>query len=266
MNQSNVFVKIFVLACVFSVIMAIGKDFLYWGNEDTNLNERTFSSATDKSNIIWNAGLAITLSVWTRHKQLSETPINVYDDVLDISYIVANKQIARDKIISTNMIIVNDYLNVLKTDVKWLLASWNDRATTLDLFLDQLEYRLTNAEENIKTLKLQGKNLQDSRGRSMNEIKILKDKIDSSFKNYDSESTIDNLDMYLDAQEQYRYSHTYLVFVSEFIKKYETLNAYNKRFISALKANRDALIKNTKVVIPDSGSDFLKKLDLIWAE
>lgn len=263
MNQSNVFVKIFVLACIFSVVLAIWENLMYGEAEDTNFNEKTFSSASDKSDIIWNAWLAVTLSVWTRHKQLTETPINVYDDVLEISYIIANKQIARDKIISTNMIIINDYINILKTDVKGLLASWSDRSTTLDLFIDQLEYRMTNANENIKTLKLQGKNLQDSKARSASEIAILKSNIDSSFKNYDSETTINNLDMYLDAQEQHRYSHTYLVFVAEFIKKYEALNAYNKKLISALKTNREALIKNTTVIIPDSGSEFLKKLDLI---
>jgi hypothetical protein len=39
------------------------------------------------------------------------------------------------------MIILNEYLNVLKTDIKSLLNSSNDRALTLNAFIDQLEYR-----------------------------------------------------------------------------------------------------------------------------
>jgi hypothetical protein len=39
------------------------------------------------------------------------------------------------------MIILNEYLNVLKTDVKSLLSASNDRSATLNAFIDQLEYR-----------------------------------------------------------------------------------------------------------------------------
>jgi hypothetical protein len=39
------------------------------------------------------------------------------------------------------MIVLNEYLNILKTDIKGLLDSSNDRSSTLNAFIDQLEYR-----------------------------------------------------------------------------------------------------------------------------
>jgi hypothetical protein len=72
---------------------------------------------------------------------MSETPIAVYKDVMTISQIIANNSKAQDKIITSNMLILNEYLNVLKTDVKALLSASNDRSSTLNAFIAQLEYR-----------------------------------------------------------------------------------------------------------------------------
>lgn len=51
-------------------------------------------------------------------KQVRETPATAYGDVMDISYILANKQVARDKLISQNMLLLNEYLSILKMDLK----------------------------------------------------------------------------------------------------------------------------------------------------
>jgi hypothetical protein len=60
---------------------------------------------------------------------------------MTISEIISNNNKAQDQIITSNMLILNEYLNVLKTDIKSLLNSSNDRASTLNAFISQLEYR-----------------------------------------------------------------------------------------------------------------------------
>jgi hypothetical protein len=42
------------------------------------------------------------------------------------------------------MVIIQEYLNVLKTDVRQLINSKIDKLAILNAFIDQLEYRYTS--------------------------------------------------------------------------------------------------------------------------
>jgi hypothetical protein len=75
--------------------------------------------------------------------------------VFSIGEIIANQNEVKDKIITQNMITLNEYLNVLKTDVKGVLSSSNDRASVLNAFIAQLEYRYKVANTNMKQLEAQ---------------------------------------------------------------------------------------------------------------
>jgi hypothetical protein len=52
-----------------------------------------------------------------------------------------NNNQAKDRIITANMIAINEYFNILKTDIRSLLSSSNDREFALNSFIAQLEYR-----------------------------------------------------------------------------------------------------------------------------
>jgi hypothetical protein len=56
------------------------------------------------------------------------------------------------------------------------------------------------------------------------------------------------------------------VFVNQFIKQHEFLNNYNRTVLDTLINNKKALINESFVVLPDSGTQFLKPLDLILDE
>jgi replicative DNA helicase len=68
----------------------------------------------------------------------------------------------------------------------------------------------------------------------------------------DTTATLTNIDDYLKAIEESNYSRTYIVFVNKFINSYNTLNNYNKILLDTLINNKEILIKNTQVVLPDS--------------
>jgi len=85
-------------------------------------------------------------------------------------------------------------------------------------------------------------------------IESLKLKIESDFKNNNPEESVDNIDEYLKLKEEYYYSRTYIVYINHFLAEYNYLNNYNKVLLDTLINNKDALIKDAFVVIPDSSA------------
>ena len=61
-------------------------------------------------------------------------------------------------------------------------------------------------------------------------------------------------------------SRTYLVFIDKFLANYEILNNYNKKILDTLINNQEILIKNSQVVIPNTGWDLLKELKILYTE
>lgn len=233
---------------------------------EADKNSDNFVEAWAKDLIIAPIWVAITTNIWTKLKERSEAPANIYSDVMSISYILGNKQIARDKIISQNMIQINEYLNVLKMDLKTSLNQATDRATVLDAYINQLEFRYSSTLENISALKNQRAILASSLKENNTEIEQAKKKMSSDFKIFDSESVIEDVDTYLKARDSYTYARTYIIFIDKFIAYYTYLNNYNKKLLDTLINNKDIIVKNSQLVIPDSGSDLLKSLNLIYSE
>jgi hypothetical protein len=257
--------RIFALTSVFFVLINVVWYFLNVDKSDAALTNKENYVSNDIQ-IIWNVWVAIATNIWTREKELSETPVNVYKDVFTISQIISDNNKAKDRIITLNMIILNEYLNVLKTDVKSLLSASNDRSATLNAFIDQLEYRYKTWVENLNTLTLQKTQLTTAYNSSIRKVDTIKAKIWSDYGHMDTTATLTNIDDYLKAIEESNYSRTYIVFVNKFINSYNTLNNYNKILLDTLINNKEILIKNTQVVLPDSWSQFLKDLNLIYDE
>jgi len=87
-----------------------------------------------------------------------------------------------------------------------------------------------------------------------------------AYKNLDYDTTEDLLTKYLAEKERNTYARTYLVFLSKFIATYNTMNTYNKTLLDTLINNREALIKNVTIVLPDSGTNLMKQLNLVKTE
>lgn len=262
----QVFLKIFMLTSVFFVIINYFWYFLNAEveNKSTNSNKQKFVSRDIE--IIWNVWVAISTNIWTRHKQTKETPINLYKDVVEIWYILWNNNVAKDKLITANMIFLNEYFNILKTDIRSLLSSSNDREFALNSFIAQLEYRYKVWIENLRNLNSQKVELTKAFENSNLEINKLKDKIWNDFWNFNNNETIKNIDSYLEIKKENTNALTYIIFINKFIDYYTILNNYNKKVLDTLINNKEILIKNTQVVIPDTGWELLKQLKILYSE
>lgn len=262
----QVFIKIVMLTGVFFVIINYFWYFLNAEveNKSTNSNKQKFVSRDIE--IIWNVWVAISTNIWTRHKQTKETPINLYKEVVEIWYILWNNNVAKDKLITANMIFLNEYFNILKTDIRSLLSSSNDREFALNSFIAQLEYRYKVWIENLRILNSQKVELTKAFENSNLEINKLKDKIWNDFWNFNNNETIKNIDSYLEIKKENTNALTYIIFINKFIDYYTILNNYNKKVLDTLINNKEILIKNTQVVIPDTGWELLKQLKILYSE
>lgn len=211
-------------------------------------------------------GVAIALNVGMKEKMKQDVPVTAYADVMPIAEVLADKGVGQTKLISTNMVAASEYLNILKTDVNKLLDSATDRVAMLDSFIDQLEYRYKTTNTYLTTLTAQISELQGAVTTSDAKIESLKNDLTAAYKNLDYDKTEEVLTNYIDEKNKNTYARTYLVFLGRFVSTYQTLNAYNKTLLDTLINNHDALAKNATVVIPDSGTDLMKQLNLVKTE
>jgi len=150
------------------------------------------------------------------------------------------------------MVAVDEYKNILKTNVKQLIDSSYDKPRILNAFIEQLEYRYTLGLDNAKKLNKQKTVFLNNMNKVNEKISNLKKKIETDFKNNDSKESLKNIDNYLEFKKEYYYSKTYTVYINHFLAEYNYLNNYNKLLLDTLINNKNALIKDSFVVIPDS--------------
>jgi len=229
-----------------------------------NSNNSNFKNINTST--LWKTWVAITTNIWIRYKQRQETPATIYKDIFSISEIMSDQKLANKELIWNNMLIIEEYKNVLKTDIKQLIDTSYDKPKMLNALIEQLEYRYVLWTENIKNLNEQKTIFESSMDTTNTKIETLKIRIDSDFKNNDSTASLENINNYLDLKKEYYYARTYTVYINHFLSEYNFLNWYNKLLLDTIVNNREAIIKNAYVVIPDSGSELLKQFNLLYDE
>lgn len=121
-----------------------------------------------------DTAVALSLNVGLSKKAQIETPVRLYEDVMPIATVLADKGEGRKKVISSNMVAASEYLNILKTDVNKLLDQSSDRQATLESFTDQLKYRYKSTNEYLKTLSAQRTELQAAVTEASSKIDTVK--------------------------------------------------------------------------------------------
>jgi len=269
-KQFNKFlVKVFTLSAFIVLVFNIWDNLINASISEENIvvnKVNTTEFRKINSSTIWKTGVAITTNMWIRYKQRKETPATIYSDIFSVSEIISNQSNANKELIWTNMIAVQEYKNVLQTNVPQLLNSSYDKPRILNAFIEQLEFRYVIWGQNIKKLNEQKAVFTNNMTTSNSKIEILKQKIATDFKDNNSAWSLENIDKYLELKQEFYYSRTYIVYINHFLAEYNYLSNYNKLLLDTLINNKDALIKDTFVVIPDSGTQLMKQFNLIYTE
>lgn len=269
-KQFNKFlIKILVLSTLMVLVFNVWDNIL---NADT-IQVSTISKNDNNSNFkklnpstLWKTWVAITTNIWIRYKQRQEVPATIYKDIFSINEIIADRQLANKELVWVNMLTLQEYRSVLKTNIKQLLDTSYDKPKMFNALIEQLQYRYVMWAENMKTLSEQKAVFEKSMNDANTKIDALKQKIDTDFKSYNSTESLANINSYLDLKKEYYFARTYIVYINQFLSEYDYLNGYNKLLLDTLINNREAILKNATVVIPDSGTWLLKNFDLLFTE
>ena len=228
--------KVFVLSILFIIVFILWDNYL---NANSNSNKNiTTNTKINNSNLyksqnnnnfgrIW---VAISTNLWTSYSQINKMPATIYKEVFSVSDLIKNKR-TKDELIWSHMLIIKDYLNLLKTDIKSLINNSYNKTEILNAFIEQLEFRYQNWLENEKNLLKQIEIFTNSMNSSESKIQILKSKIENDFKNNDSKASLVNIDEYLKLKQDYYYARTYIIYINHFVTQYNFLNNYSRILI-----------------------------------
>ncbi|MDD2907464.1 MAG: hypothetical protein PHH98_02375 [Candidatus Gracilibacteria bacterium] len=271
-NFKNFLGKVFISTS----IMVVG--FYVWQNVgNANITQETtpeLNVAKENSAVYQNTsitslgktGVAITTNIGIKYKQRTEIPATIYSDVFSVNKLLNNSFDGSSEIIASNMLITQEYQNVLKTDIKGILANAKNKGEILDAIIEQLEFRYEKAAKQINNLNEQKNIFENEMTAAETKVESLKVKINTDFKNKDANASKENIDEYLKQKNAYYYARTYIIYINKFLLDYTYLNEYNKKLLDTLINNKEALIKDAYVVIPDTGTSLLKDFDLLYDE
>ena len=259
---------LYILIIFIIIAIAINKFFFSINKNDTekNIKVKQEEIYNQKGNPYFaDVWVALSVNIWkavggdyTSFKQ-----DEVYDNVMDIEFMMNHKEISKNQIIKTNVELLNDYISLLETDVMELLSKSINRMEVFDAFVMNLNYRWIFIKKHLIVLEKQKIELQKTEKTMATKLIRYKNNIRNSLKELNRFWTTDNLEKYLILREQYTYVKVYLYFITKFIDNYNNLQDYNRKYIMELREVRDLIISGEKIHIPKWNLKILKKYDLL---
>ncbi|HRI35587.1 MAG TPA: hypothetical protein PK765_00485 [bacterium] len=227
-------------------------------------NDELFARAGSKT--LGTTGIALSMNIGTNTTERASTPVTLAPSASTLGRLLADTSAGKEKMVAANMVAIQAYYNVLKTDIPALLDRSYDRESMLSSFIDQLETRYTDTVTTQNLIASQASELAATVSSSDAKIEALKTQLSTAYGNLDYDRTEEIIQEYLAERERNTYARTYLVFLSKFAATYTTLNNYNKVLLDTLINNKEALVKRATIVFPDSGTNLLQSLKLVESE
>jgi hypothetical protein len=215
---------------------------------------------------IGNVATALSLNIWQKSKPLTNGQNSLMDETISVAEILENPKEWERRLIASNMLSMQSYLNVLKTDIVWLLDESENRANALDEHIDILKSYYMRTSERTTLLAEQSRDLQAILTSSSQRTEAAKKAMEEKYKAFEYNGVDTVIDEYVKAKNEENRARVYLTYIERFQRWYGILQWQNKKILDTLINNREALITKSVVVIPDSGSELLKKLNLITTE
>ena len=216
---------------------------------------------------IANVAVAITSNIWLwLNKTEKITESNINKDIFPVSDFYIKSDKIKEELLETNMIFTKEYYNIIKMDFNSVLDKSSDRSKTLNNIIKQLEIRYSNANTNIITLSKQREILITEYNNILIQLEAVKIKMENDFEIWNIKSLTDNTNNYYELKNKQNILNTNIIFIQEFLKRYNYLNGYTKLLLDTLINNKDIISKESYIVIPDSGNQLLRNFDLIFTE
>ena len=213
-----------------------------------------------------NIATAVSLNVGQKEKDLAKIGSNLSNDIISIEEVLARPAQGEKKLIGSNMIAIQSYVNVLKTDIVALLDRARDRTVALDEQIDILKSSYIRTADRLSIINEQLAELTTILQWASQTRESAKATMETKYRAFDYTGIDTVIDEYVKGKEKESRARVYLVYLERFQRAYGILQWQNKMVLDTLINNREALIKRSVVVIPDSGTNFLKQMGLIQSE
>lgn len=216
---------------------------------------------------IANVWVALTSNIWiwwNKTNSIKETNIN--NKIYKVEDFYLNTESLKNELLKSNIIFTQEYLNIIRMDFNWIIKKSKNKEQTLNNIIKQLEIRFQNANTNSINLNNQNTILIQEYDKITLEIEELKKWLDIDFAHSDSKKVFTHIDNYYILKNNQTILKTNIIFINEFIKRYNYLNNYNKLLLDTLINNKDIITKDSFIVIPDSWDQLLRSFDLIFTE
>lgn len=270
----KIFWKTLLLSTVLGIFISVWNHYYVNGfsknsnNTSINTNENIEKFKKVNNSDMASISVAITTNIWTNHTLINSFPsTDIYNNILSIDQAMFDIKNTNDEIIAKNMIATQEYENVLKIDIKNLIENSLNKQEILNAYISQLEFRFTTAITHSQNLISQKEIFTKSLLASDQRVEDIKAKIEIDFNSNDADASLINIDNYLDAKNEYNFARTYIIYINQFLTEYQQLNEYNKNLLDVLINNKEAIIKDAFLIIPNNwGINSLKELDLLFEE
>jgi hypothetical protein len=245
---------------------------LSWGYVAPYLGLGANASSNDarfaQANItyLWNIATAVSLNIGQKDTGIAKNSIYINNDIISISEVLSSPNLGQKKLIGGNMVAINAYINILKTDIVGLLDGATDRTATLDEHISLLKSYGNKTNERLIILDEQIADLKAIIAKNATDVTTAKSVMQTTYEGFDYTGVDGAIDTYTKAKQEDIRARVYLVYLEKFQSTYLLLQAQNVKLLDTLTTNREALIKRSMVVVPSSGTALLKELNLIQTE
>lgn len=237
---------------------------IFWLKTSAGANDLSFQQAD--INYMGTMATAMSLSVWQKMLPIKNTSVNLPTSTISIAEVLSSPLSWQQKLIGSNMLGVSSYVNVLSIDIPNLLDNAVNRGIVLDEHISLLKSYYNRTLERLSLLNEQIADLRGIIKESSSASDKSKSIMQLSYDGYDYSEVDKAIDTYIWSRNTDTRAQVYLVYLEKFKKNYTALQIKNLKLIDTLVNNKDALIKRSTVVIPNSGSDLIKTLKLIQTE
>lgn len=227
-------------------------------------NEATFENAN--ISYVGNSAAALALRLGGIKQQSNSLTLASDNNVISIAEVLSSPSIGQEKLIASNMTAITAYTNVVQTDILALLDASSNRTTALDNHISLLKSYYLKTQERLSIIADQKTELKELMANMADTQKTAKNTLQNSYNQLDYTGVDSAINDYLSAKNQDSRAKIYAIYLDRFEKSYIALQNKNKKILDALINNREGIIKQSLVVIPDTGSDIIKELGLIQSE
>ena len=237
---------------------------MFWLKTNAGANDLNFQQSG--ITYLGNIATALSLSVGQKETQIKNIWVNLSSNTISIAEVLSSPAVWQQKLIGSNMLAVSSYMNVLSTDIPTLLDNAVDRTNAINEHISLLKSYYNRTLERLTVINEQIADLQWIISQTTSSSDWAKVVMQTSYDDYDYSSVDVAIDDYVLAKNKDTRARVYLVYLEKYKNSYIALQTKNLKLIDILSNNREALIKRTTVVIPNSGSDLIKSLKLIQTE